>query len=306
MARNSSPAADAMLDSPIRVLDHGFVRLVDYLGNDARIVQAARVSYGEGTKTVREDAALIDFLLRNRHTSPFEMVELTLHIKAPIFVARQAMRHRTASANEVSGRYSVLPDEFYLPTPEQVRAQGKRSRQVGEGPVEPAAAQYASEAFDTALRRSYQTYNELLEAGVAREMAREVLPVGLYTEFYWKQDLHNLFHFLRLRMDWHAQFEIRAYGDAIARCVQAVAPMAYQAFEEHILQGRSLARGELDLVREAIDMDKLLAGLAASGMRRSRQREFMDKLGLELPPAKEDANRDAEPGTGAGRPEERS
>jgi thymidylate synthase (FAD) len=284
MARNRSDAADALLDKPIEVLDHGFVRLVDYLGDDARIVQAARVSYGEGTKTVREDAALIDFLLRNRHTSPFEMVELTLHIKAPIFVARQAMRHRTASVNEVSGRYSVLPEEFYLPNPDQVRAQGKRSRQVGEGPVEPGTARRASESFDRALRRSYETYNELLEAGVAREMAREVLPVGLYTEFYWKQDLHNLFHFLRLRMDWHAQYEIRAYGDAIAKCVKAVAPMAFEAFEEHILHGRSLARKELEIVREALDLTRLRSSLADSGMRPSRQREFLDKLGLDAEP----------------------
>jgi thymidylate synthase (FAD) len=281
MPRNSSPEADALLDIPIRVLDHGFVRLVDYLGNDSRIVQAARVSYGEGTKTVREDAALIDFLLRNRHTSPFEMVELTLHVKAPIFVARQWLRHRSASVNETSGRYSVLPDEFYLPDPEQVRAQGKRSRQVGEGQVAPEAAQRASEAFSSALRQSYQTYEALLEDGVAREMAREVLPVGLYTEFYWKQDLHNLFHFLRLRMDWHAQYEIRAYGDAVARCVQAVAPVAYQAFEEHVLHGRSLARSELELLRGALDLERLRSLLEASGMRRSRQRELLDKLGLE-------------------------
>ncbi|MEX2534896.1 MAG: FAD-dependent thymidylate synthase [Trueperaceae bacterium] len=281
MVSNSSSEAEALLDKPIPVLDHGFVRLVDYLGSDARIVQAARVSYGEGTKTVREDAALIDYLLRNRHTSPFEMVELTLHIKAPIFVARQWMRHRSASANEVSGRYSVLADEFYLPSPDQVRAQGKRSRQVGEGPVESETAQRASESFDTALRRSYETYQELLAAGVAREMAREVLPVGLYTEFYWKQDLHNLFHFLRLRMDWHAQYEIRAYGDAVAQCVRAVAPVAYGSFEEHILHGRSLSRSELELLRDAIDVDRLRQRLQASGLRRSRQQELLDKLGVE-------------------------
>jgi flavin-dependent thymidylate synthase len=665
MARNSSASADDLLDKPIPVLDHGFVRLVDYLGSDARIVQAARVSYGEGTKTVREDSALIDYLLRNRHTSPFEMVELTLHVKAPIFVARQWLRHRSAclagdvklyfdqpsalprgtrkrlamrvdefyrkwhdgythrarrrktlrpelvdadteysvsqlsslvgqraesirnllregrvpyrratwsspttpvlfvkgsdwldyiaerprvrkslrdrlknmnlrmcdestgeirhtrvvdiwttgvkpvfkvtlsngysikmsrdhrcltengwlsladatglhlrddggvtwrsesprfavngspayrdrkwlaaqrskglsvseiaglagvsymtirkhlrlnglqyspseraklsgrtqrgqrrtlvrrpplseaalasiraarsgpmsnfwkggvtsersnigrwtlssfwtqyprrmprpaaklrprvrrlvrgfasvvkiefvgnemtydlevegpyhnfiadgfvvhnSVNEVSGRYSVLADEFYLPTPEQVRAQGKRSRQVGEGPVEAEVASSASESFDAALRSSYSTYQQLLESGVAREMAREVLPVGLYTEFYWKQDLHNLFHFLRLRMDWHAQYEIRAYGDAVARCAEAVAPVAYRAFEEHILHGRNLARTELELIRGALDLDRLRQLLEESGMRKSRQQELMDKLGLELP-----------------------
>lgn len=281
MARFHSPAADDLLDKPLKVLDHGFVRLVDYLGTDARIVQAARVSYGDGTKTVREDAALIDYLLRNRHTSPFEMVELTLHIKAPIFVARQWLRHRSASVNEVSARYSVMPEEFYLPTADEVRAQGKRSRQVGEGQLEGETAELASDSFDSALRQSYGTYQQLLEQGVAREMAREVLPVGLYTEFYWKQDLHNLFHFLRLRMDWHAQYEIRAYGDAVAQCAKAVAPLAFEAFEEHILHGRSLARREIDLLRGSIDMQKLRDGLAAGGMRPSRQREFLDKLGLD-------------------------
>ena len=294
MARNSSPEADALLDKPISVLDHGFVRLVDYLGNDDRIVQAARVSYGEGTKTVREDAALIDYLLRNRHTSPFEMVELTLHIKAPIFVARQWLRHRSASINEVSGRYSVLAEEFYIPTPDQVRAQGKRSRQVGEGAIDPQAAQRASESFDSALKKSYETYQALLSDGVAREMAREVLPVGLYTEFYWKQDLHNLFHFLRLRMDWHAQFEIRAYGDAVAKCARAVAPRAYEAFEEHILNGRSLSGSELDLLRQALDKEKLTAVLEASGLRPSRQRELLGKLGLSDVPVKSQPKQNAE------------
>ena len=284
MARNTSPAADELLDKPLKVLDHGFVRLVDYLGNDDRIVQAARVSYGDGTKTVREDSALIDYLLRNRHTSPFEMVELTLHVKAPIFVARQWIRHRSASLNEISGRYSVLADEFYIPEPNQVRAQGKRSRQVGEGPLEDDDATFASGRFGEALRQSYAAYEELLERGVAREMAREVLPVGLYTEFYWKQDLHNLFHFLRLRLDWHAQYEIRAYGDAVAKCVQAVAPVAFAAFEEHILRGRSFSGSELELLRAALDTEKLAAAVEESGVRRSRQRELYEKLDLPLPP----------------------
>jgi thymidylate synthase (FAD) len=206
-----------------------------------------------------------------------------LEVEGPYhnFVADGFVVHN--SVNEVSGRYSVLADEFYLPTPEQVRAQGKRSRQVGEGPVEPDVAKSASESFDAALRSSYSTYQELLESGVAREMAREVLPVGLYTEFYWKQDLHNLFHFLRLRMDWHAQYEIRAYGDAVARCAEAVAPVAYKAFEEHILHGRNLARTELELIRGALDLDRLRDLLEESGMRKSRQQELLDKLGLELP-----------------------
>src|SRR5690625_2756166 len=281
MPRNSSPEADALLGQPIPVLDKGFVRLVDYLGNDARIVQAARVSYGEGTRTVREDSALIDYLLRNRHTSPFEMVELTLHVKAPMFVARQWLRHRSGSVNEVSARYSVMPDEFYRPEPEQIRAQGKRSRQVGEGPLDAAAAEKASKSFDAALDESYETYGELLEMGVAREMAREVLPVGLYTEFYWKQDLHNLFHFLRLRLDWHAQYEIRAYGDAVAQCARTVAPVAFGAFEEHSLGGKSLSKSELEILRQAIDPGRLAEAIEESGLRKSRRRELLEKLGME-------------------------
>lgn len=503
MARFVSPAAEELLDKPIPVLDHGFVRLVDYLGNDSRIVQAARVSYGDGTKSVREDAALIDYLLRNRHTSPFEMVELTLHVKAPIFVARQWLRHRSAcldgsarlhfdmpsgsrsdthgpynpykmtiaefhekwhgdssqsrgllcprsdarkrlermnlrmcheetgeightrvvdvwesgtkpvfevildngyklrmskdhrcltargwlslaeatglhrgedggiiwnatgtpefavngiraqqnlgwsreqrlagpppgvlgndvdrpgvpvtklmrtfakvvdiryvgermtydlevagpfhnfvadgfivhnSVNEVSARYSVMPDEFYRPTPDQVRAQGKRSRQVGEGVLDDNDASFASQEFERALGSSYRAYEGLLERGVAREMAREVLPVGLYTEFYWKQDLHNLFHFLSLRLDWHAQFEIRAYGDAVAQCVKAVAPVAFGAFEEHILHGRNLSRSELEILRAVLDETRLREALQTSGLRPSWKREFLEKLGLD-------------------------
>lgn len=305
MARYSSPAADELLDKPLPVLDHGFVRLVDYLGNDSRVVQAARVSYGDGTKTVREDAALIDYLLRNRHTSPFEMVELTLHVKAPIFVARQWMRHRSGSANEISGRYSVMPDEFYLPGPEQIRAQGKRSRQVGEGSLDGETAHGASESFDAALHQSYGTYQELLESGVAREMAREVLPVGLYTEFYWKQDLHNLFHFLRLRMDWHAQYEIRAYGDAVAQCAKAVAPLAFRSFEEHILHGRSFSRGELSLLRDALDMARLEEALESSGMRPGRRREFLEKLaaeGADESGRQEDPEPEEGVGSGSGNP----
>lgn len=210
-----------------------------------------------------------------------EEMTYDLEVEGPYhnFIANGLIVHN--SVNEVSARYSVMPDEFYLPGPEEVRAQGKRSRQVGEGPVEGEVAQRASESFSRALRASYETYQSLLEDGVAREMAREVLPVGLYTEFYWKQDLHNLFHFLRLRMDWHAQFEIRAYGDAIARCVKAVAPMAFEAFEEHILHSRSLSREELRLLRDAIDEGRLNEGLAASGMRGSRQREFLEKLGMQ-------------------------
>lgn len=228
----------------IPVLDKGFVRLVDVMGSDQAIVQAARVSYGEGTKTVREDAALIDYLMRHRHTSPFEMVEFKFHVKAPLFVARQWFRHRTASVNEISGRYSVLKEEFY--EPKAFRRQARRNKQASEGTLlDEEAMALAKEAEEEA----YAAYQALLQKGVAREMARMVLPLSLYTEFYWKQDLHNLFHFLKLRLAPEAQWEIRQYAQAIAEIVKARVPLAWAAFEEHVLHGASLSRTEVLALR---------------------------------------------------------
>jgi thymidylate synthase (FAD) len=281
MARTSVPAADALLDQRLDVLDHGFVRLVDYLGGDARIVQAARVSYGEGTKGAREDGALIDYLLRHAHTSPFEQVVLTFHLKMPIFVARQWLRHRTARLNELSGRYSVMRDEFYVPEPEEIRYQSTTNRQGGSPDAVPEELLgRVAGVLAEGQRRSYRDYEGLLADGVARELARINLPLALYTEMYWQIDLHNLFHFLRLRLDAHAQYEIRAYGDAIARCARAVAPLAYAAFEEHVLNGRRLSSSELELVRTALDEERLRAAVTASGLRPTRQHELLTKLGL--------------------------
>jgi len=279
MARLTVASADALLDQEFKVLDHGFVRLVDYLGGDARIVQAARVSYGEGTKTVREDKALIDYLLRNRHTSPFEQVVFTFHVKLPIFVARQWLRHRTARLNELSGRYSVMRDEFYLPHPNAVRRQSGKNKQGGSAEAVPEAPEIIA-LLKAEQARAYVSYQGLLGQEIARELARMNLPLSMYTEMYWQIDLHNLFHFLRLRLDWHAQHEIRAYGETIAKIVQAVCPMAYEAFEEHLLYGRSLSRSELALLRQALDVAKLRALLATSEMRASRREELLAKLGL--------------------------
>ena len=285
MARITVPEAEAILDKAFPALDQGFVRLVDYLGGDARIVQSARVSYGEGTKTVREDKALIDYLLRNKHTSPFEQVIFTFHIKMPIFVARQWIRHRTARLNEISGRYSVMKDEFYVPNPEEVRYQSNTNKQGGSDQDVP---QELRERVITVLKQeqanTYQQYQGLLEDNVARELARINLPLSLYTEMYWQIDLNNLFHFLRLRMDWHAQYEIRVYGDIMANIVKAVTPAAYEAFEEHILHGRNLSRTELELLLSAVDKDALAEALKESGLRKSRQKEFLQKLGLSLTP----------------------
>lgn len=237
------PEAEALIDQEIPVLDKGFVRLVDYLGGDQRIVQAARVSYGAGTKSYREDRGLIHYLMRNDHTSPFEQVALTFHAKMPVFVARQWVRHRTARLNEISGRYSVMRDEFYVPRPEALRGQSADNKQARSEEVVPEAEALAA-MIEEEQSASYATYQKYLERGLAREVARINLPLSLYTEWYWQIDLHNLFHFLHLRMDAHAQYEIRVYAEAMARCAQAVAPMAYEAFEEHKLGAVKFSRSE--------------------------------------------------------------
>ena len=281
MARAHTPEADALLDKEFKVLDQGFVRLVDYMGSDARIVQSARVSYGEGTKTVREDQGLIDYLVRNKHTSPLEQVVFTFHVKMPIFVARQWIRHRTARLNEISGRYSVMKDEFYLPATHEVRFQSENNKQgSSDEAVSAEQSQKIIDLLDAEQKAIYGNYENLIEEEIARELARMNLPLSLYTEMYWQIDLHNLFHFLRLRMDSHAQYEIRVYADAMAEIAKAVTPMAYNSFEEHLLGGRNLAKSELEILRQLVDKDKLIELCKDSGMRASRRKEFLDKLGV--------------------------
>jgi len=240
----TAEAAEALLDQEIKVLDKGFVRLIDYMGGDQRIVQSARVSYGAGTKSYRQDRGLIHYLIRNWHTSPFEQVQLSFHTKMPIFVARQWVRHRTARLNEISGRYSVMKDEFYLPKPEHVCYQSESNKQGRSDSVPFDEALAIITAMEREQKAAYSGYEGLLEKGVARELARTNLPISLYTEWYWQIDLHNLFHFLRLRMDAHAQYEIRVFGEALARCAKAVAPIAYEAFEEHVLGAVTFSRAE--------------------------------------------------------------
>lgn len=253
MAHEVVPEAESILDKEFAVLDHGFVRLVDYLGGDARIVQSARVSYGPGTRTVREDRGLINYLMRNRHTSPFEQVILTFHAKMPIFVARQWVRHRTARLNEISGRYSVMPDEFYVPEPSDIRYQSKRNKQGRSSEeVPPALREKVLEIIKRDQGDVYGRYRELLEDDIARELARINLPLSLYTQWYWQIDLHNLFHFLKVRMDPHAQVEIRRYAEVMATMARAVAPMAYEAFEEHELHAVTFSRKEMDALRNLL------------------------------------------------------
>jgi thymidylate synthase (FAD) len=243
MARTVVPAAEELLDVEIKVLDKGFVRMVDYMGGDDRIVQSARVSYGSGTKTYREDRGLIHYLMRNEHTSPFEQVVITFHCKMPIFVARQWVRHRTARLNEISGRYSIMKDEFYVPDLDQMRGQSENNKQ--------ARSEELVDGADEILRQMradqeqiYAHYTGMIDQGLAREIARANLPLSLYTEWYWQIDLHNLFRFLMLRLDHHAQYEIRVYAEAMAKCAQAVAPCAYEAFEDHILGSVRFSKSE--------------------------------------------------------------
>lgn len=246
MARIVVPEAEELLDREIPVLDKGFVRLVDYLGGDQRIVQAARVSYGAGTKSFRQDRGLIHYLLRNDHTSPFEQVILTFHCKMPVFVARQWVRHRTARLNEISGRYSVMKDEFYVPEAGQLRYQSTDNKQARSEEILPAdTASAMLEELQADQATLYRHYTGMIEQGLAREVARANLPLSLYTEWYWQIDLHNLLRFLHLRMDAHAQYEIRVYAEAMATCAKAVAPMAYEAFEEHLLGSLRFSRAEL-------------------------------------------------------------
>jgi thymidylate synthase (FAD) len=244
MARAVVPEAEALIDVEIPVLDKGFVRLVDYMGSDHRIVQSARVSYGAGTKTVREDRGLINYLIKNWHTSPFEQVQLTFHTKMPIFVARQWVRHRTARLNEISGRYSVMKDEFYVPAPDEVCLQSANNKQ-GSGDALPFdEAMAVIRQFEEEQKLLYSRYESLLGKQVARELARINLPLSLYTEWYWQIDLHNLFHFIALRADAHAQRQIRVFAEALGKCAQAVAPLAYEAFEEHRLNAVTFSRAE--------------------------------------------------------------
>lgn len=269
----------ALLGKEFRCLDKGFVRLIDVMGDDAAIVQAARVSYGSGTKKVHEDRGLIRYLMRHLHTTPFEMVEFKFHVKLPIFVARQWIRHRTANVNEYSGRYSEMKDEFYVPDPDQVRAQSAMNKQ-GRADVafDAAAAESVRLSMQQTQDMLYGQYQELLSTDLAREIARINLPVSNYTEWYWKTDLHNLFHFLRLRIDPHAQYEIRVFGEAMAEIVKAAVPLAYEAFEDYILHARRFSRTELEVMRGMLSSLPSVEELEARGLSGREAREFLDKL----------------------------
>lgn len=251
----------------INVLKDGFVRLVDTMGDDSSIVQAARVSYGKGTKTNREDRGLIRYLVRNRHTSPLEMCEIKLHVRLPIDVARQWIRHRTASVNEYSTRYSEAIDAVNFTAPEEWRLQSKDNKQGSGGSIPPDTAHDLSVKESFLYDNIQELYQLLLKRGVAREQARKVLPLCNYTEWYFKMDLHNLFHFLKLRMDNHAQYEIRLYANAIADIVKQWVPLAYEAFEDYVLNSIALSSIDKNLIKvfNVHGVDRFFIASAAKG-----------------------------------------
>jgi len=244
MIRHSNPEVDAIIGKKYPVLTKGFVALVDYMGGDNAIVQAARVSYGKGTKSVNDDTGLIRYLMRHRHTTPFEMVELKFVVRMPLYVARQWIRHRTASINEYSARYSEVPDRFDIPELNNIRAQAVTNRQGREEALPDEISTKFRDSVDNISKFTYKEYQKSLTDGIARETARMVLPVNMYTELYWKINLHNLFHFLSLRLDNHAQYEIREYAKVIADLTRRVVPIAYQAFEDYALNGISFSKLE--------------------------------------------------------------
>lgn len=288
--RPTVEALEEILYEPLPVLDHGFIRVVDYMGDDASIVQAARVSYGRGTKQKTQDRGLINYLMRHWHTSPFEMCEIKLHVKLPMFVARQWIRHRTANVNEYSARYSILDREFYIPAPEHLAAQSESNNQGRGAVLEGAEAERVLSVLKNDASQAYDHYTELLNEGedgtplnpdregLARELARMNLPVNFYTQWYWKIDLHNFMHFLRLRADKHAQYEIRAYADVLVTILEKWVPITHEAFLNHrlgachlsatglaavrrMIQGEAVTQETSGLsVREWVELEAMLAG----------------------------------------------
>ena len=287
--RATVPALEEILYEPTSVLDHGFIRVIDYMGDDHAIVQAARVSYGKGTRRSQDDAGLIGYLMRNRHTTPFEMCEIKFHVKLPIFVARQWIRHRTANVNEYSARYSLLDREYYVPAAEQICAQSPANHQGRAKPLGPEEAAEVLRILRADAERCYADYQYMLNEdddgnpvdadrdGLARELARMNLTLNTYTQWYWKIDLHNLLHFLSLRADPHAQYEIRVYADAMLDMVARWVPATHAAFMNHRMGGAHLSAAGLAVIK------RLLAGEDVvredSGLSAREWRELMNLLG---------------------------
>ncbi len=288
--RPIAPELEEILYKALPALDHGFVRVVDYMGDDAAVVQAARVSYGRGTKKVSEDRGLINYLMRHRHTTPFEMCEIKYHVKLPIFVARQWIRHRTANVNEYSARYSILDNEFYVPRPEHLAAQSKANRQGRDAVLDGKEAERVFAILRKDSELVYEHYMEMLNegeagqpldaerSGLARELARMNLSLAFYTQWYWKTNLHNLMHFLSLRADAHAQHEIRVYADIMIDTLKRWCPISHDAFMEYRMGGAHLSKTGLAAVKRMIAGEKI--DQKSSGLNPREWRELLASLGL--------------------------
>ena len=289
--RAVAPALEEILYQPLDVLDHGFVRVVDYMGDDSAVVQAARVSYGRGTRRISEDRGLIRYLLRHRHTTPFEMCDIKYHVKLPIFVARQWIRHRTANVNEYSARYSILDNEFYVPATEDLAAQSRANRQGRGDTLAGAEAERVFRLLREDAERAYAHYTEMLNEdaagepidesrlGLARELARMNLSLNFYTQWYWKIDLYNLMHFLGLRADPHAQYEIRAYAETMLDTLRRWVPHTFEAFMDYQMGGANLSAAGLELVKRMIAGETIAQ--PDSGLSKREWRELMAVLGRE-------------------------
>ncbi len=289
--RAMSEDLDKVLYEPFPVLDKGFVRVIDYMGNDAAVTQAARVSYGKGTKMLNQDKGLINYLMRHRHTTPFEMCEIKFHVKLPIFIARQWIRHRTANVNEYSARYSILSKEFYIPEPEKLAVQSTINKQGRGETLNAKDSARVLEILRGDSERCYEHYQEMLNedanetvldptrSGLTRELARMNLTMNYYTEWYWKVDLHNLFHFLSLRADSHAQYEIQAYANTMLELVKKWVPLSYEAFVKYRQQAMHLSQPAAEIVKKLVKGQKIAS--TEKGMAEREWREFLEQLDLK-------------------------
>lgn len=288
--RATVPALEEILYQPLPVLDHGFIRVIDYMGDDTAIVQSARVSYGKGTKQIQQDKGLINYLMRHRHTTPFEMCEIKYHVKLPIFIARQWIRHRTANVNEYSARYSILGKEYYIPRAEDLSIQSLTNRQGRGAIMSPEESEKVLDILRKDAELVYEHYEEMLNhdqegnildpnrSGLTRELARMNLTLNYYTEWYWKIDLHNLFHFTSLRADPHAQYEIRAYAEVLLETIKKWVPLAYDAFIEYRLEGAHISRTGRTLLKRLLQGEKV--DQLNSGLSQREWKEFIELFDL--------------------------
>ena len=289
--RATVPTLEKSLYKPIKLLDHGFIRVIDYMGDDSAIVQAARVSYGSGTKKVSQDKGLIHYLMRHRHSTPFEMCEIKFHVKLPIFVARQWIRHRTANVNEYSARYSILDREFYIPEAQQLSSQSSVNNQGRDEVLGAREAKRVLELLRKDASDCYEHYEEMLnfneqgkildenKKGLTRELARMNLTLNTYTQWYWKIDLHNFMHFISLRLDQHAQYEIRVYAQVMLDCLKKWTPITYEAFCQHRLGAIVVSQSGKEIIKKLIKGKKV--SQASSGISQREWIELMDSLGLK-------------------------